>query len=279
MAFQQVYLDHLLLQFSQEQFETLPTWITDNFTVIDGGVHTGGISRNKLIIFHDGTYLELYNWITKPKDWRAQLPGDFALTTLEPITAESSQERIANALATTPGDGGVGVTYLPPREGGRKNAEGIDVRWEIVKPGYTKTDGTPGDGFYPRGRTDAPFFCHDITPRTRRVTYDLNSVTQHPSGATGIKHIEVLVPNGKLGSYSDVYASIVGAAPDESDGAVEFRLCAPGIHSFTGSLRVREAKTTGDEQFLREKGIGISSLVLRSETGQPISFSIADYLQ
>ncbi|KAJ0422193.1 hypothetical protein BJY00DRAFT_311257 [Aspergillus carlsbadensis] len=279
MPSQQVYIDHLLLQFSQERFETLPRWISDNFTVIDGGVHTGGLSRNKLIIFRDGTYLELYNWITKPEDWRERLPGDFALTTLDPVTAEASQERIANALASTPGDGGVGVTYYPPREGGRKNAEGIDVRWKIVKPGYAKADATPRDEFYPRGRTDAPFFCHDITPRTRRVTYDLTSVTQHPSGATGIERIEVLVPKGELGRYSDVYASIVGAAPEESDGAIEFRLSAPGIHSFSGSIRVREAETAEEEQFLREKGIGISSLALRSETRQPILFSIAEFLQ
>jgi hypothetical protein len=171
------------------------------------------------------------------------------------------------------------VTYSRPREGGRKNAEGFDVRWKIVKPGYTKADATPGDEFYPRGRTDAPFFCHDITPRTRRVTYDLTTVTQHPSGATGIERIEVVVPRGGLSRYSDVYASIVGAAPEERDGAIEFRLSAPGVHSFYGSLRVQEAKTAEDEQFLRQKGIGISSLALRSETGQPISFSIAEFLQ
>jgi hypothetical protein len=41
MPSQQVYIDHLLLQFSQEQFEALPQWISGNFTVIDGGVHTG----------------------------------------------------------------------------------------------------------------------------------------------------------------------------------------------------------------------------------------------
>jgi hypothetical protein len=41
MTSQQVYIDHLLLQFNQEQFENLPSWISDNFTVINGGVHTG----------------------------------------------------------------------------------------------------------------------------------------------------------------------------------------------------------------------------------------------
>ncbi|KAL3496513.1 hypothetical protein BJX62DRAFT_221857 [Aspergillus germanicus] len=277
MPSQQVYIDHLLLQFSQEQFETLPQWILDNFTVIDGGVHTGGLSRNKLIIFRDGTYLELYNWIARPEDWRERLPGDFALTTLDPLTAEASQERIANALAGTPGDGGVGVTYSPPREGGRKNAEGFDVRWKIVKPGYTKADATPGDEFYPRGRTDAPFFCHDITPRTRRFTYDLTSVTQHPSGATGIKRIEVLVPRGELSRYSDVYASIVGAAPEESDGAIEFRLRAPGVHNFYGSLRVQEAKTAKTSSFCDKRGSELVLSLLGRRPGSRLAFLLPSF--
>ncbi|KAL4779562.1 hypothetical protein BJX76DRAFT_75801 [Aspergillus varians] len=279
MSSQQVYIDHLLLQFNQEQFETLPSWISDNFTVIDGGVHAGGLSRNKLIVFTDGTYLELYNWITKPDDWRKRLPGDFALTALDPISAEASQQRIVDALGNNPGDGTIGVTYSVPREGGRKNAEGVDVRWKIVKPEYTRADSTPPDEFYPRGRTDAPFFCHDITPRKRRVTFDLPSVTQHSSGATGIESIEVLVPKGELRSYTDLYTSIVGASPQEHEGRAEFQLSAPGVPSFSGTLRIRPAETAADEQFLREKGVGISSLVLRSETNGPVSFSIVDYLQ
>ncbi|KAL4916056.1 hypothetical protein BDW62DRAFT_110662 [Aspergillus aurantiobrunneus] len=276
---QQVYIDHLLLQFNQEQFDTLPLWISDNFTVIDGGVHTGGLSRNKLIVFKDGTYLELYNWITKPDDWRMRLPGDFALTALDPITAEASRERIVNALGSDPGEGKLGVTYSLPKEGGRKNPEGVDVRWKIVKAEYTRGDSTPPDEFYPRGRTDAPFFCHDLTPRQRRVTFDIPSVTQHPSGATGIDSIEVLVPKGEFRSYTDLYTSIIGASPQEHEGKAEFRLSAPGVQSFSGTLRVGSAETAADEQFLREKGVGISSLILRSETRGSCSFPIVNYLQ
>ncbi|KAL4884453.1 hypothetical protein BJY04DRAFT_8905 [Aspergillus karnatakaensis] len=279
MSSQKVYLDHLLLQFNQEHFENLPSWISDNFTVIDGGVHIGGLSRNKLVVFSDGTYLELYNWVSKPDDWRKRLPGDFALTSLDPITAEVSQQRIAHALENSHGDGGVGVTYTPPRDGGRKNAEGQDVLWKIVKAEYFRSDSTPADEFYPRGRTDGPFFCHDVTPRNRRVTYNLPSVTQHPSAATGIERIEVLVPKGELRSYTKLYTSIVGASPQESDGKADFQLSAPGVHTFTGTLRIRAAETAADEEFLRTKGVGIHSLLLRSESRGPFSFPIENYLQ
>ncbi|KAL5052179.1 hypothetical protein BDW71DRAFT_6540 [Aspergillus fruticulosus] len=279
MSSQQVYIDHLLLQFTQKQFDPIPIWISDKFTVIDGGVHTDGWSKNKLIVFKDGTYLELYSWITKPDDWRKRLPGDFALTALDPISAEASRERIVNALASEPGDGRIGVTYLPPQEGGRKTPEGVDIRWKIVKAEYTQGESAPPDELFPRGRTDAPFFCHDLTPRKWRVTFGLPSVTQHPSGATGIDRIEVLVPRDKFRAYTDLYTSIVGASPHENEGKAEFKLSAPGTPSFSGSLYIRPAETEADEQFLREKGVGLSSLVLRSETGESFSFPIVDYLQ
>ncbi|KAL4802819.1 hypothetical protein BDV18DRAFT_146658 [Aspergillus unguis] len=276
---QQVYIDHLLLQFNQEQFDPLPSWTSDNFTVIDGGVHTGGLSRNKLIIFRDGTYLELYNWIRKPDDWKDRLPGDFALTALAPTTAESSRDRIVRALETNPGDGNLGISHSLPIEGGRKNTEGIEIQWKIVKAQYEQGKSTPPDELYPRGRrTDAPFFCHDVTPRERRVMFDRPNVTQHASGATGIERIEVLVPRGMLERYTDVYSSIIGSAPEKKDGATEFQLKAPNIRRLEGLIRVREALTDEDERFLRETGVGISGLVLRSERGEPIIFPISDYL-
>lgn len=184
------------------------------------------------------------------------------------------------ALESSPGDGNLGVTYLEPQEGGRKSPEGVDIRWKIVKAEYTQGESTPPDDFYPRGRrTDAPFFCHDLTPREHRVTYDRPAVTQHPSRATGIERVEVLVPRGRLHAYTDLYTSIIGAAAEENDGMAEFSLAAPGTQSFPGSIRVRPAETAEDERFLREKGVGISSLVLRSESGESFNFPIADYLQ
>lgn len=35
-----VYVDHLTILLSEEDFDSLPLWWTDNFTVLDGGLHT-----------------------------------------------------------------------------------------------------------------------------------------------------------------------------------------------------------------------------------------------
>ncbi|KAL4971885.1 hypothetical protein BDW66DRAFT_163349 [Aspergillus desertorum] len=215
MSTQRIYIDHLLLQFSQEQFDLIPTWISDKFTLIDGGVHTGLSRRARLTI-------------TNSARW------------LEPKQAHSVQRR---DLAGEPGDGRIGVTYLPPEEGGRKNSRGVDIRWKIVKAGYYAERIIPRDEFYPRERTDAPFFRHDLSHPTQ-------------AAATGI---EVLVPRDRFHAYTDLCLFIVGASPREDESRAEFKLSAPDISSFPA-----------DEQFLPGKGVG-----LRSETGRPFSFPIS----
>ncbi|BCS08335.1 hypothetical protein ALUC_20705S [Aspergillus luchuensis] len=275
MSSQKVYLDHLLLQFSKEEFESPSKWLTDHFTIIEGGTHAGGLSRNKLIIFPDGTYLELLNWITKPENWRDR-PGDFALTSLAPVSAEDNHDRIVKALDTI-SDDSLGVTYSQPIDGGRQTPSGVDIRWKLLKARYSDTQPTTPD-LHPRGRTDAPFFCHDVTDRVLRVPYDQSSVVDHPSGATGIAGIELLVPKDRLQSYVALYTCIVGASPRLSATEAEFELKAPGSLDFSGVLRIRAATSEDDDQYLREKGIGISSLIIRSKAIGDFPFPVSDYL-
>lgn len=35
-----VYVDHLVILLSEEEFDSLPSWWTHSFTVLDGGLHT-----------------------------------------------------------------------------------------------------------------------------------------------------------------------------------------------------------------------------------------------
>ncbi|OJJ74849.1 hypothetical protein ASPBRDRAFT_40067 [Aspergillus brasiliensis CBS 101740] len=276
MSSQKVYLDHLLLQFNKEEFESPSKWLTDHFTIIEGGTHAGGLSRNKLIIFPDGTYLELLNWINKPEDWRDR-PGDFALTSLTPISAEDNHDRIVKALDAIPDDS-LGVTYSQPIDGGRQTPSGVDIRWKLLKALYSDAESTTPD-LHPRGRTDAPFFCHDVTDRVLRVPYDQSSVVEHPSGATGIAGIEILVPKDRLQSYVALYTCIVGASPRLSTTQAEFELRAPGSLDFSGVLRIRAATSEIDDRYLREKGIGISALIIRSQATGDFLFPVSDYLR
>jgi hypothetical protein len=39
-----VYIDHLTILLTEEEFESLPVWLTDNFTILEGGNHTSNVS-------------------------------------------------------------------------------------------------------------------------------------------------------------------------------------------------------------------------------------------
>ena len=86
--------------------------------------HTGHSSRNKLIVFADGTYLELFCWIDTPREfyaWANKSPGliDFALTSMPPKTAQSLHKDIVSRLGKEQSGDRPHIGYTPPQAGSR----------------------------------------------------------------------------------------------------------------------------------------------------------------
>ena len=222
-----------------------------------------------MIIFADGTYLELFNWIQKPvefTDWAEKSPGliDFALTTLRPFNAASNFEQISKNLGFRGGGAGLGVQYSAPKAGGRKRKDGKDVKWEVTRPQYTDAENTPSSEYFPTKRIDVPFFCHDLTPRVVRVPWDEEELTRHPSGASGIAAVEVLVPPEKLTAYSTVYSSITGSSPnqinDKDKKGVSFDLVLPTSQATGPIIKLRVPTSDADRAWLKERGVGIREI-------------------
>ncbi|KAH8423145.1 uncharacterized protein LDX57_000899 [Aspergillus melleus] len=280
-----VRFDHVLIELSTRDFEAPPSWLTDNFTILEGGTHAGGLTRNNLIPLPDTTYIELLNIITPPashEDWTSKYPGDFALTTLPPVTATENYNRLVSALKSpNGGDGGDGtlginVTYKPPIPGGRKTPSGEDVKWEIVKAEVlsTQPEGTGRGAQY--GPTTVPFFCHDVTDRKVRVPRVPES--GHPSGVVGIKAIEVVVPGKEIDAFAELYTAVLGVEERTTEGGDrEFALRAPGTEEETGVVRVRASRTEEDERYLKERGVGVSALVFRVQGDGELRLPIAGY--
>ncbi|OAP57976.1 hypothetical protein AYL99_07066 [Fonsecaea erecta] len=298
--------DHVILLLDTPDFENPPSWLTDNFTIIEGGTHAGGSSRNKLIIFPDGTYIELINWITEPKeffDWAQKSPGliDFALTT--PSSAHDTVDEVMRRLESKPqsrqsesstsddlseagadaGDGGLGVRFRPPLAGGRKRKDGQDVKWHVTKPlldDSAENVPKPLEKYFPTGRLDTPFFCHDVTDRNLRVPYTEKEISDtHPCGARGIVSVEVLVPEEKIESYIRLYTSVLGVKPKVQGGyryrpntSVSFLLSTPNpdeeaMKRLKGRVGVviRAPRDQDDEAWLKERGVGIREVRLFAE--------------
>ncbi|KAI4688592.1 uncharacterized protein J4E84_004522 [Alternaria hordeiaustralica] len=274
--------DHIVLLVDTPFFENLPSWVTDNFTVTPGGYHDGQPSRNKLVIFTDGSYLEFFNWYDTPPSldneklpmrfWGPKSPGliDFAITDTT-HSAEQSVSTVNDRLTEAPEkDAGLGVKFGAPIGGSRKKADGVEIKWKVTRPEFSKGEKTPGQELFADGRIDVPFFCHDITPRTDRVPYKDEKKTTHPCGATGIAACEILVPKHLQREYVSVYSKILGSDLEAEAGQNSHTLdigLPEGLARST--VVVRAAETDKDIKRMQERGIGLSDLVIAVKSDGP----------
>jgi hypothetical protein len=275
--------DHVIILLDTPSFQDLPAWLTDNFTVTPGGYHDGSPSRNKLVIFADGSYLEIFNWYDTPPSlddetlqtrfWWPKAPGlvDFAITD----TTHSAEETIATVnkrLSEGPEkDAGLGVKFGKPIAGGRKNADDVIIEWKVTRPELSNGDKTPSQELFPNGRIDVPFFCHDVTPRTVRVPSLDEKNTTHPCGAIGIAACEILVPEHLQTEYAQVYSKILGSKIEPTAAEQKSHTLDIGVPqgSTRSSVVVRAAETEQDIQRMQERGIGFSDLVIAVKSNDP----------
>ena len=270
-----VQIDHIVILLPYPQLVSPPSWLTTNFTISPGGVHSDGCTENKLILFQDGTYIELIAFINddparkEGHRWGKKQFGliDFALTTPPNSkggdTAAAQYSAVAQRLSATTPAAALGIRYLEPIAGGRKNPGGTELQWKVTFP--THETQVP-QGTYASSVTGAvPFLCHDVTPRTLRV--DINNVqaTTHPSAVKGIAQFSVIVPPEKLESYIDLYSLILDTKPLQLFGTARFQLTAPiRIPGLVKPWVFIEAPDLDPEKArLAKRGVEVVELALR----------------
>jgi catechol 2,3-dioxygenase-like lactoylglutathione lyase family enzyme len=139
------------------------------FTVIPGGDHADGASHNALIVFSDGTYLELLAFkreVPEHRWWRFVAGGEGLIDWA--LLPDAIADDIAAARS-------YGIEFDGPIAGGRLRPDGQEIAWEMGNPR------TPG----------LPFLCADITPRSLRVPD--GAARSHATGITGIAGITIAV--------------------------------------------------------------------------------------
>ncbi|MCJ1354655.1 MAG: hypothetical protein MMC33_004644 [Icmadophila ericetorum] len=271
-------IDHIVILLPLEDFNNIPLWLRDNFTIIEGGKHTTGRSSNKLIPFADGTYLELFTW-TAPApvgdNWELKKPGyiDFSITAASPPATPESVYTDVSSRLTHGGDGSLGVSFTPPIDFGRVTPEGQELKFKLLRRKFENAPRTPsGDEFFPTGRADIPFFCFDVTSRSARIPYTDPTKTTHPCGATGIHSVEILVPKEYLGEYLKLYESVMGTKPIPSDEGRgwDFLAGSPVDGCPERYVCVRAAEGDGERTLLKERGVGIGrvGLALGGKNGE-----------
>ncbi|MES2718579.1 MAG: VOC family protein [Pseudomonadota bacterium] len=155
------------------------------FTVQPGGTHADGATHNALVVFADGSYLELIAFLRPQPDHRwgghaARGHSGFVDFALLPGSVGAV---VAEAAAR-------GLAYRGPIDGGRLRPDGERLVWQIGTPP------TP----------ELPFLCGDVTPRALRVPE--GSGRQHANGVTGVACLTVAVSD--LDASLAAYAALLG---------------------------------------------------------------------
>jgi len=194
-------LDHVVLLLPYEDVINPPFWITDKFRVSAGGKHADGKTENRLIFFADGTYLELIAFVNDDPDkrsghWWNKDFGiiDYALTMRNNFDHPALQERLKES--------GCGLSYAEPVEGGRITADKQEVKWKVTFPEGVE-------------RGAVPFWCHDVTPRERRVPA-VDGNTHHPCGAIGVAGMVAEVAEDQVERIDIAMGAIINTS--HSDG-------------------------------------------------------------
>jgi catechol 2,3-dioxygenase-like lactoylglutathione lyase family enzyme len=163
------------------------------FTVTPGGRHPPPrTSSNALVVFQDGSYLELISWDppNPAERWSSLLREhgegivDFALI------PEDLPRAVAEAKAR-------GLHLNGPLDGQRLRPDGTMVRWQTAR----------------QETFDLPFLCADVTPRVLRVPE--GDARIHRNGITGIRRVRVAVarPDESARRYHALLGRLASEVP------------------------------------------------------------------
>lgn len=254
-------LDHILILLPYATLTSLPTSLTNNFAISPGGAHSDGLTENKLIIFSDGSYIELIAFTPFALEsggrsthwWGNKKEGgfiDFAFITDSKVCdCKQNLEGVNERLGSNSG-----IQYSDPRAGARIRPDGQRIEWFVTFPKIGGEDGLPQTGIL-------PFFCHDVTDRELRVPLKRENVT-HPCGALGVKSFSVFVDEREVTELREKYSKVLGVK-DLGEGSFE----TPGLEG-EGDLATIRVKGVGEGEDLLKKdlekrgGLVLGDLVL-----------------
>ncbi len=204
-----IAIDHVVVAVNDLQ-QTIKDYEQLGFTVTIGGDHAHRGSHNALIVFQDGSYIELIAFKHEPpvkdNDWWDVLQTGEGLVDAAVISAglvdESARLREA------------GLDVADPFQGGRHRPDGVEIAWRLAR---IATD----------NGVRLPFVIEDVTPHDLRVPG--GPLAEHANGTTGIASVTFGVPSRD--AATPAYTALFGKPTGEGAFAVgdqSIRIVEPG---------------------------------------------------
>lgn len=193
------------------------------FTVLQGGAHPRG-SRNALVAFEDGAYLEIIAFgrpVPGFRWWEVLSAAGSGLVDYA-LLPDDLDKRLAAVR-----DHGIAIDG--PIDGERLQPDGSRIAWRSARP----------------PEPDIPFLCEDVTARALRVPE--GAARRHRNGVTGVAGVTVAVRD--LGVSTARYRAMLGAAPMATGGV-------PGL-----GLRLAQFRIGAQTLSLAQPGAGAHPLL------------------
>ena len=234
-------IDHIVISVNDVN-AAIETYRGLGFNAFYGGKHASGQTHNGLVVFDDGSYLELIGLV----DPNQTDEGDF----YDLIRADKSEGYSGFALISDNMEVDIArmqVAGIQPSEvtsGGRTRTDGTVLKWKIAS--------------LDDGRN--PFIITDETPRILRVPAEGDNIV-HPNTTQGVADIRLLVDD--LDTAVQRYTAIVGSTPIRHNGNAVFALAS-------GTITLAAPITEDERAYVQNYGevpyrltlIGIGSPIL-----------------
>jgi catechol 2,3-dioxygenase-like lactoylglutathione lyase family enzyme len=212
------------------------------FTVVVGGTHPGG-SRNVLVAFSDGCYLELITFPGSASDHRWAAAQRAGLALVDFCAGTDDLDATVMSLRRA------GATITDPEVGGRTRPDGVVLQWRTATTPSTLAG-------------VMPFLIRDDTPRDERVPKERS----HRNGAAGVGALTVVVHDPAA-----VARRFAGAASQPSQPVVREDVDGRGVRLTLGPHTVDYLAPARDggvlQEWLDAHGPSPYQLTLRGRSG------------
>ncbi|MDQ7024442.1 MAG: VOC family protein [Anaerolineae bacterium] len=237
-------IDHIVISVN-DVTTAIETYQERGFNAFYGGKHASGQTHNGLVVFDDGSYLELIAFVEPEKVDE----GEF----YDLVRSDKSEGYTGFALISDVLEADIarmraaGINASDIKAGSRTRTDGEVLKWKMSS--------------LDEGRN--PFVITDETPRILRVPAEGDNI-KHRNTAQGVADVRILVQDFEEAVKR--YTSIVGTSPLVQDSTAIFALAS-------GTITVATAHDDTEQDYLNQYGavpyqltlIGKSDTILPQE--------------
>jgi hypothetical protein len=236
-------IDHVIISVNDVN-EAIANYQERGFKAFYGGKQASGLTHNGLVVFNDGSYLELIGLVNPAGRDEGEFYDLVRSDGTEGYTGFALLSDAIEADIARMRENGIEASDVQP--GSRTRTDGKVIQWKMSS--------------LDDGRN--PFVITDETPRILRVPAEGNNIN-HSNGAQGIADVRVLIEEANFDAEVKRFTAIAGSEPMLQENIALFALAS-------GTITLAKAMTNPEVDYALKYGAVPYQITLIGE-GDPIA--------